>query len=459
MFKNYVKVALRNFIRDKAHSVINITGLSVGMAVAILIGLWIHDEMSFNQYHQNYKRMVQLTQNVTDNGIVNTYTVFPFPLAEVLRREYGSDFKYVVMTTGAEDHILTFGNKNLYKTGGWFEQQAPDLLDLTMIHGTRAALREPGSVLLSESVAKAYFGDGDPLNKIMKIDNDLEVKVTGVYRDLPQNSTFSDAGFIGAYQQIATAWKLNEIENPWRPNIFQIYAQLADHANLASVSAKIADVKMRYVHKEELYHKPQVFLQPMSRWHLYSEFKNGINTGGRIQYVWLFGLIGLFVLFLACINFMNLSTARSEKRAREVGVRKAMGSLRRQLVLQFFGESLLVACLAFVMALLLARLSLPFFNLVADKHLAVPWNSPLFWLAGLVFSLVTGLVAGSYPALYLSSFQPVKVLKGAFKAGRFSAVPRKTLIVLQFTVSVVLIICTIVVFRQIRFAKDRPIDG
>jgi ABC-type lipoprotein release transport system permease subunit len=194
----------------------------------------------------------------------------------------------------------------------------------------------------------------------------------------------------------------------------------------------------------------------MSRWRLYGDFKNGVNSGGRIMFVWLFAIIGAFVLLLACINFMNLSTARSEKRAKEVGIRKAIGSFRTQLIGQFFCESLLVTVLSFVMCIILARLALPVFNEIADKKISIPWDQPLFWLTGIGFCVITGLLAGSYPALYLSSFRPVKVLKGTFRAGRFAAVPRKVLVVTQFTVSVTLVIGTLVVFRQIQYAKDRP---
>ena len=209
--------------------------------------------------------------------------------------------------------------------------------------------------------------------------------------------------------------------------------------------------------REDIKFKPLMFLQPMSKWHLYSEFKNGVNTGGAIQYVWLFGIIGIFVLLLACINFMNLSTARSEKRAKEVGIRKAVGSLRGQLISQFFCESLLIAVLAFGFSVLLVQLALPWFNHIAGKQLVILWNNPLFWIMSAGFTLFTGLIAGSYPALYLSSFNPVKVLKGAFKAGPLAAIPRKVLVVVQFTISVVLIIGTIIVFKQIQFAQNRPV--
>jgi sterol desaturase/sphingolipid hydroxylase (fatty acid hydroxylase superfamily) len=226
---------------------------------------------------------------------------------------------------------------------------------------------------------------------------------------------------------------------------------------MEKVSAKIRKVKMNRVTKEEALYKPEVFLHPMRKWHLYSDFKNGVNTGGRIEFVWLFGLIGVFVLLLACINFMNLSTARSEKRAKEVGVRKAMGSLRKQLINQFFLESILVVLLAFVVSLGLVIVSLPYFNEVADKKTFIPWGNPVFWGVGLAFSLLTGLMAGSYPALYLSAFNPVKVLKGTFRVGRLASLPRKVLVVMQFTVSITLIIGTLVVFKQIEHAKNRPV--
>ena len=211
---------------------------------------------------------------------------------------------------------------------------------------------------------------------------------------------------------------LEKTSNPWWNNSFQAFVQLADHADAAKISAKIKDIKLKKISAEDAAHKPEVFLQPMSKWHLYSEFKNGVNRGGRIQFVWLFGTIGFFVLLLACINFMNLSTARSEKRAKEVGIRKSIGSLRTQLVIQFFSESLLVVVFAFVLSLILVQLAIPFFNDVSDKKMNIPWRNPFFWLAGLGFSIITGLIAGSYPAFYLSSFKPVKVLKGSFKAGK-----------------------------------------
>jgi putative ABC transport system permease protein len=294
------------------------------------------------------------------------------------------------------------------------------------------------------------------MNKVIRMDDKVNAKVTGVYEDLPRNSSFANTTYI-------CPWNLKIYKDPymsrmdWGNNAFQIFVQIADNANLLAVSKKIKDAKLRKVAPEDRRYKPELFLHPMNKWHLYGEFKNGVNTGGSIQYVWLFGIIGVFVLILACINFMNLSTARSQKRAREVGIRKAVGSLRQQLIWQFYMESIMVSFFAFLFALILVVIMLPAFNLIADKQMQVPWSNPIFCICCLGFTAMTGLISGSYPALYLSSFQPVKVLKGTFQAGRFAAIPRKVLVVLQFTVSVVLIIGTIVVFRQIQFAKNRPI--
>ncbi len=457
MIKNNIKTAWRNLIKNRASSFINIGGLAVGLAVVMLIGLWIWDELSFDRYHKNYDRISQVIQNVTNNGEVQTWQTVPFPLAAELRGSYGSDFKYVVMSSGSGDHILTLGDKKLTKSGNYMEPEGPDMLSLKMLKGTRAVLKDPASVLISESTARAYFGDSDPMLKILKIDNQTDVKVAGVYEDIPKNSTFSGTDFIASWQLFAATNQLDQMRDPWRPNFVTLFVQLNDNADRAGVSLKIKDVKLHHVSAVLAKMKPALFLQPMNHWHLYDEFKNGINTGGRIQYVWLFGIIGVFVLLLACINFMNLSTARSEKRAKEVGIRKAIGSLRSQLIYQFFSESLLCVALAFALSLLLVQLSLPFFNEIADKQVSILWNNPLFWIMSIGFTIITGLITGSYPAFYLSSFKPVKVLKGSFRVGPLAAIPRKVLVVLQFTVSVTLIIGTIVVFRQIQFAKDRPV--
>lgn len=458
MLLNYLKLAFRNILKNKISSFINIAGLATGMSVAMLIGLWIWDELSFDTYHKNYDRIAQVMQNQTYNGKTETQASNPAVLGAEIRNNYGSDFKYVLQSSWNFSHTLSFGEKKLLKPGSYIEPGVTDLFSLKMLKGDGAGLKEPYSILLSESVAEALFGEVDPLDKLIKINNKFDVKVTGVYEDLPFNATLKDLTYILPWELylITNPW-IQAMENPWGSNFTQTFAQLAENADMETVSAKIRDVKLNKVTEDEARYNPAIFLHPMGKWHLYSDFKDGVNAGGRIQTVWLFGIIGIFVLLLACINFMNLSTARSEKRAKEVGVRKSIGSMRGQLVAQFFSESLLVVALAFVFSIFLVSIALPYFNEIADKKIAILWSNPFFWIAGVAFSLITGLIAGSYPALYLSSFQPVKVLKGTFRVGRFPAVLRKVLVVVQFTVSVTLIIGTIIVFRQIDHAKNRPI--
>jgi ABC-type antimicrobial peptide transport system permease subunit len=462
MLKNYITIAWRNLIKNKAHTLINITGLSVGMAVAMLIGLWIWDELSYNKNFDSYDRIVQVWQNQTFNGVTGSQTAMPIPLGYKLREDYKHDFKHVVLSTWTYGHIIAYGDKKLSKNGNYMQEEAPDLFTLKMLKGTRSGLKDPSSILLSASLAKALFGDADPMLKTIKIDNEWNVKVTGVYEDMPHNSDFRDLGFIAPWDLYMTTmgW-LKNARTRWGNNSWQIFAELKPGVQEAKVSAEIRDIKMQNIKATGdnvgAMAKPAVFLHPLSKWHLHSEFKDGFNTGGDIKFVWMFGIIGVFVLLLACINFMNLSTARSEKRAKEVGIRKTVGSLKSQLISQFFIESVLISTFAFLVSLLLAQLTLPWFNSVADKTMHMLWGNPVFWLLGLSFSIITGLVAGSYPAFYLSSFQPVKVLKGTFKAGRFAAIPRKVLVVVQFTVSVTLIIGTVIVFRQVQFTKNRPI--
>lgn len=463
MIKNYLKIAWRNLIKNRASSLINIGGLAVGMAVAMLIGLWMYSELSFDKNIPNHNRIAQVMQNQWINNETDTWNSQAYPLGPMLRAEYSGDFRHVIMSSWTAGHIFSIGDKNLKVSGNFMEPGVIDMLSLKMIKGGHDGLKEPNSILLSQTAVKAIFGDADPMEKTIKIDHDdvLTVKVTGVYEDLPQNSSFGDLAFISPWQLLVKDQHYDtRFGNPWGASWFQTFVQIADNADMNKVSYKIRDIKMKDLQRtknSDARFRPVIFLHPMNNWHLYGDFKNGVNTGGAIQYVWLFGIIGVFVLLLACINFMNLSTARSEKRAKEVGIRKSVGSVRSQLIAQFYCESLVIALISFLFAILFVQLSLPFFNEVAGKTLSVPWGSSLFWLAGIGFTLFTGLIAGSYPALYLSSFNPVKVLKGTFRAGRLASIPRKVLVVVQFTVSIVLIIGTIVVLNQVQYAKNRPI--
>ncbi|QEC45240.1 ABC transporter permease [Pseudobacter ginsenosidimutans] len=455
MYRNFFKTAWRNIIVNKTNSFINIAGLSVGMAISMLIGLWIWNELSFNKSFSNYNSIAQVMQTETLNGQVSTDKGNVIPLAAELRTKYKEDFTHVVLSSWTMNSMVTAGEKKINTQGNYMEKDAPAILSLRMLAGSFKGFEEYSTVLLSNSVAKALYGNEDPIGKTISIDANRNQQVVGVYEDFPANSSFRDVAFIAPFRDLTT-W-VNGNENNWYNKSFQVFVQLAAHADMQQVSDKIRNVKLSHIDAQTAkIERPEMLLHPMSRWHLYSKFENGISAGGSIQYVWMFAIIGGFVLLLACINFMNLSTARSEKRAKEVGIRKTIGSMRSQLIRQFFSESVLMAVLAFVVAQIIVIVALPFFNDISGKQIILPSGNLYFWLAGIAFTLLTGLLAGIYPAIYLSSFRPIKVLKGSFKAGRSATTSRRVLVVVQFTVSIILIIGTVIVFRQIQFARSRP---
>jgi len=456
MYKSYFKIGWRNLAKNKGYSFINIGGLAMGMAVAMLISLWVYDELSFNKYHKNYESIAQVYRSYQWGGEKGVSTAHVTGLGTLLKTEYSAQFRNVAMIRGrSEERVLAFGENKFTQSGYFMQPEGADMLSLTMIKGTRHGLTDMKSVLLSESVAKKLFGDADPINQVVMMDAKWDLKVTGIYEDLPKNSSFHDASYFAPLDLYIDGW--NSLTS-WDNYFVYIYVQINPEGNFEEISRIIKDVMLAHVDAETKESKPEIFLHPMNKWHLDSEFKNGeLVTSKRMMSVWYYSAIGVFVLLLACINFMNLSTARSEKRAKEVGIRKSIGSLRSQLIQQFFGETLLVAGIAAIIALIVVQLSLPWFNDVSDKNISMPVSNPLFWLICLGFTLFTGLLAGSYPALYLSSFNAVKILKGTFKAGRFAMIPRRVLVVLQFTVSITLTIGTIIVYQQIQFAKNRPV--
>jgi ABC-type antimicrobial peptide transport system permease subunit len=458
MFQSYFVTSVRSMKKNKLHAIINIVGLSVGMTVAMIIGLWIKDELSYEKHFDNYSKIGRVLQHVTNNGEVGTWWSIPWPLAEELRKNYGDNFTQVVLTTSADPEVLSYEDKNLTQTGIFAEPDFTELFSLQMIRGTRKALTDQSSVLISESLAKTYFDDSDPIGKIMTLSKDMTVHVAGVYKDIPEQSEFKDTHFIASWQLLYNKreW-IKNMREPWRPNAFSLYVAIADNHSFDQVSANIKDAKLKNVSAELAKKKPALFVHPMSRWHLYSRFRDGQQVGGLITYVWLFATIAGFVVLMACINFMNLSTAQSEKRSREVGIRKAIGSFRSQLITQFFCESIVTALFSFALALLVVQLTLPAFNLLADKRTALPWTDLTLWLSGVGLCFFIGIISGSYPALYLSSITPGKALKGVLKVSRFSTLPRKVMVVVQFAVSVIMIIGTAVVFQQLQYAKERPI--
>jgi putative ABC transport system permease protein len=461
MFQSYFKIGWRNLLKNKGYSLINIGGLAVGMAVAILNGLWLWDELSFNTYHKNYDHIAQFAKGSTRDGEYGVGLTMTYPLGTELKTNYNHYFKRIVRASFPGDCIISWGEQKISAIGQSADAEIAEMLTLKMVSGNRAGLKHDShSVILSAKIAKAIFGDADPLGKVISLNNTADLTVAGIYEDLPQNTAFYNIDFFTNWDfyLLTNPWIEKRAVDDWRNHFIRIYAEILPGADFGTVSEQIRDAELKNLagFKEEASRKPQIFLFPMNQWHLYPYDRGQVNNE-PVQMVWLVGIIGLFVLILACINFMNLSTARSEKRAKEVGIRKSIGSVRSQLVTQFFSESYLVVFFAFGMAVLLANLLLPFFNGLMGKDMVMLWFNKWFWLLSLCFVFITGLLAGSYPALYLSSFNPVKVLKGTFRVGRFASVPRRVLVVVQFTISVVLIISTVVVYQQIQFAKNRPV--
>ncbi|MER3319547.1 MAG: FtsX-like permease family protein [Allomuricauda sp.] len=457
MFKNYLKIAWRNLTKNMGYTIINVGGLALGMAVTLIIGLWINDELSHNNYFTHKDKIAQMYQSQTFNGETGTGPAMPRPLEKALRESYMDNFKHLVMSSWTTSQYLKYKETSLSRDGNFMQREAPEMFDLNILKGEKDGIREINSIMLSESTADALFGNEDPIGKTIEVNSQYDMMVTAVFEDIPFNTSFNDTDFLMPWDKYVSIneW-VNNAEDQWGNNSFQMFVQIADNTSMESVTGKIRNVK-KDLNEETVEFNPQLFLLPMEDWYLRSRFENGKQAGGRIKYVWLFGIIGAFVLLLACINFMNLSTARSEKRAKEVGIRKSIGSQRSQLINQFLGESFLVVLFAFVIAVFIVVLSLNGFNDLARKQMEFPWGSPLFWAVSLVFILITALLAGSYPALYLSSFRPVDVLKGTFKTGKHSGLPRKILVVVQFTVSVAFIIGTVIVMQQINYAKNRPV--
>jgi len=457
MLKNYFKIAWRNLLKNKVYSSINIGGLALGIAVTLIISLWIQDELTHNNYYQNKASIAQIYQSQTFNNQTSTGPAIPRPLEKAFRDGYMDNFKHLVMSSWNNSQYLNYKEISISKTGNFMQATAPEILDLKIIKGEKDGLREINSIMLSESIAEALFGSEEPIGKIIKVNSEFDMMVTAVYEDIPFNNSFNDLEFIMPWEKYITTreWVQNAIDS-WGNNSFQMFVQVPENTSMERVTETIRNVK-KDLNEDTAEFNPQLFLFPMEDWYLRSNFENGQQVGGRIKYVWLFAVIGVFVLLLACINFMNLSTARSEKRSKEVGIRKSIGSQRRQLINQFLSESFLVVLFAFVIAVVIVLLSLSGFNDLARKEIAFPWSSISFWGISLGLILFTALLAGSYPALYLSSFRPVDVLKGTFKAGKYAGTPRKILVVVQFTVSVAFIIGTVVVMQQINHAKNRPV--
>ena len=458
MLKNYWHIALRQLRRNRGYSFINIFGLATGMAIALVIGLWTADELSHDKSYPDHGRIAQIMQNQQGAAwskekkeAIYTGEAISSAVRPFLRKGYDDIFAMTATLAYPDERLLVNGDKSVSKIGSWAEYTFPLVFGYHFLSGNAQSLRDPSTAVISRSTAIALYGTENAVGKTFKWNNRLPFTVGGVYTDLPASSSFHDLDFLVSLENKNVEWITKNTD--FNDHDCRLFVKLADHATTQQATARIKNICTPYVKTD--YESYTVL--PFEQLYLHYDANSGGVAGGRINFVRLIGIIGIFVLLLACINFMNLSTARSEKRAKEVGIRKTVGSLRGQLIAQFLGESILVAMLAFLLAILLAALSLPWFNTLAAKTMTIPWISPLFWTLSLAFTLLTGLLAGSYPAFYLSGFRPVKVLKGAFKAGKSATLPRKVLVVAQFSISLALIIGTIVIFRQIQFAKDRPL--
>ena len=455
MFKNYFKIAWRNLLKNKVYSFLNIAGLAVGMTVALLIALWVVQEFSYDKFIPDYQQVYQVKRNVSLDEITKTTPSLPLPLSDVLRKEI-PEIEYVAETDWMDAHGLMVGEKKYNCDGAIAGADFLRVLQYPLLKGNATSvLEDPYSIVLTESTAKILFGDVDPMNQLVVIDNENSMKVTGILKDLPGNSTFHFKFIIPFnYLEQNSVW-VRQMRTLWENNSFQIFVKLRPNVDESSVSKKVKNIIKE--HSAEMFNfNPEVILQPISRLHLYNNFEKGKQAGGYIDYVHIFSIIGALVLLIACINFMNLSTARSVKRSKEVGVRKVLGSQRIQLILQFLTESILIVFLAFIVSMLMCSLVLPYFNTLTGTVIYLPLDKPLFWGFMLVYIVSTGLLAGARPAFYLSSFHPAKVLKGTIQSGKGAIFSRKVLVVLQFSCSIALIISTLIIYQQIEHARKRP---
>jgi ABC-type antimicrobial peptide transport system permease subunit len=454
MLKNYILITFRNLQRNTLYSFVNIAGLSIGLACSILILLWVANEVTYDAFHANYKQIYQAHINQDISGNIETSPNTPYPLMDALTNK-SSQIKHAALVNHGEGYLLAAGENKVSKMGTVATENFLAMFSFKLINGnSKHALSDPTSIVLTQATAKALFGDGDALNKIVTLENKHELKVSGVIEDVPSQSTLQfDFLLPISFYQATQPW-MQRAMTDWRSNSFKVFVELSPNASTAEVSEAIKDLV-----KTNSDYSPtaQVVLHPMEQWHLYTEFTNGKASGGMIEFVRMFTAIGMFILVVACINFMNLATARSESRAREVGIRKSVGSRRKQLIVQFLGESMVITIIAFLFALVIVEVSLPFYNTLINKTLSINYSNPWLWLSAAGIILTTGFISGSYPAFYLSSFQPVQVLKGKIQAGKHSVTPRKILVTAQFGFSIFLIIGTLVIYQQISHVKARHI--
>lgn len=452
MLTNYLKIAWRNLIGAKGYAFINITGLAVGMASSMLIFLWIHHELTFDRFYPKTTRLFQVYNEDKINGEMFVWGSTPSTLAPVLKEDY-PDIEDAARYLPVE-LLLSANDKHMNADGNFADPAFLHMFDFPFLYGNAArALAENNGIILTKSLAEKLFGRADVIGKTIRIERKENFTVTGVLEDFPANSSFKDIGYILPWKYLETLGWTND---DWNNNNFYTYVLLNEKADPDAVNRKISKATASHLKGilSDVSNR-KIFLHAADQWHLYSKQENGKLVGGQIVTVRLFGFIAAFALLIACFNFVNLSTARSEKRAKEVGIRKVAGAPRTALVFQFISESVILALFSGLVALMIVLASLPSFNSLLGSQIVVQAGSVYFWVAVVGYVFLTGVLAGVYPAFFLSGFQPVTVIKGTFRSVNSLFSPRKGLVVLQFTFAIVLIISTLVIRQQISHAQKR----
>jgi len=447
MLRNYFKITFRNLIKNKTFSFINIAGLAVGMASFILITIWIRHDLNFEQFHQNKENLYRVFTNVKGEGKVLTENTTPAPLAETLKKDF-PEINRACRTSWVMKHLLQVGDKKITAPGICTDPDFLLMFSFPLLKGNPATvLRDGQAIVITEAFARVLFGNQDPVDKFVKLDNKATFKVAGVLKNLPQNTSFRFEYLLPYdYFRKSMPWA----ENNWAANAIHTYVELKPGTEVSQIQDKLKNLPSQ--HGEQNF---GLFLHPLTKWHLYAKFENGKLAGGRIEVVWAFGIIAGLILLIACINFMNLSTVRSQNRAREVGIRKVLGVKKQHLVFQFLGESVAYAFLAGLIALSLATLVLPYFDNLFRANFQLDFENTSLWVSFLAFIFFTGAAAGIYPAFYLSSFKPVNALKGIIKSSPTAFTFRQVLVMVQFTCGIALIIGSIVIQKQVKFAQAR----
>jgi putative ABC transport system permease protein len=446
MVKSYLVVALRNLQKNKAFSFLNISGLAIGMASAVLILLWVQNEISYDRFHKNKDSIYEAWNRGQMDDKIQCWESTPQILGPTLKKDYPE--VDMLARTVKTWKVVSVADKKFSTESMIVDPEFLKIFSFRFARGNgNTALESPNAVVITQKMAKRMFGDQDPMNKILRVDT-MNYFVSGIMEDLPPNTRFSFDYLVNWNMIKALGWE----DQIWENNFVNTFILLKPETNPEIFGNKIRTISQ--VHSKGVV-KEEIFLHPLAKWHLYSRFENGKASGGEIETVRLFMVIAAFILLIACINFMNLSTARSEKRAKEVGIRKVSGAHQSALIMQFLGESLFISTISGIIGLLLVQVFLLSFNLIIGKTLTLPYSNVFFWLYALLFVLLTGLLAGSYPAFFLSSFKPVSVLKGKFKNAQSLVTPRRILVVLQFSFAIILIISTLVVVQQIKYAQQR----